>query len=162
MKKNNRFSRILFLLIFIPGIFQACLAAQPEAAPDFTLEDRYGKSLTLSSYKNKQPVLLFFWTTWCPYCREQVKTLNKLYPKLLKDGIEVLALNLKESPERVEGFLKNYEVKYPVLLDSKSLVSYSYDIVGIPTYLLINKKGYIVFRDNYFPQEEYKNLLLEE
>ncbi len=153
---------VIFAMMSILIVAKLPAAEEAPGAPDFSLQDMNNVTVTLSDYKNKQPVLLFFWTTWCPYCREQIKALSKLYPELTKDGIEVLALNLRESHQRVERFMKSYAIPYRVLLDKEAEASYSYGVVGIPTYFLVNKKGYVVFQDNYFPKEEYKELIKQE
>jgi len=128
-------------------------------APDFELDDIYQDTYILSSYKNKQPVLLFFWTTWCPFCRRELAVLNDRYAVLQQDGIEVLSINVGESPSKVQDFLKNYHLAYRVLLDKDTSVSHSYEVIGVPTYALIDKAGYVVFHENFFPLKEYKELI---
>lgn len=115
----------------------------------------------ISSYKNKQPVLLFFWTTWCPFCRKELRDLNQLYPELKKDDLEVLAIDVGESPDKVKSFIKGYALSFKVLLDKDTVVAQTYSILGVPTYVLVDKKGSVVFQDHYFPRKEYKGLLTE-
>lgn len=160
----NKCMRIICLFITAVMFLSAFILISSQAstiAPDFNLNDVNNQPVTLSSYRDKSPVLLFFWTTWCPYCLSQLKLLNKMYPGLVKDGIEVLAVNLREAKAKVEKFIKRYDINYRVLLDSDAEAAYAYDILGIPTYVLIDKKGNIVFSDNYFPEKEYKDLLLK-
>lgn len=128
-------------------------------ASDFTLYDIYQNPYTLSDYKDKQPVLLLFWTTWCPFCRNELRVLNGMYSGLAADGVEVLSINIGETPGVVEDFMQNYNLVYRVLLDRDNRVAGLYGLVGVPTYVLINKKGEIVFKDNCAPTLEYKDLL---
>ncbi len=128
-------------------------------APDFTLNDVYQNAYTLSSYKDKQAVILLFWTTWCPFCRKELKVLNGLYSGLAEDGVEVLSINAGEDPNTVQNFVENNNLAYRVLLDRDNHVSTLYGLIGVPTYILINKQGEIVFKENYFPANEYKDLL---
>lgn len=130
-------------------------------AADFNLKDIYGTMVKLSSYKDKQPVILFFWTTWCPFCRQELKLLNDIYPQLQKDGVELLAINIAESEYKVNDFYKNYGLTFKVLLDKGAAVAYIYEILGVPTYIFINKKGYIVFREHAFLKGKYKMLILD-
>ncbi len=58
---------MLFVFIFISTVS----AKESFSAPDFKLQDTNGGLVMLSSYKGKQPIILFFWTTWCPYCRRE-------------------------------------------------------------------------------------------
>jgi len=125
------------------------------------LPDIYQDTYTLSSYKNKQPVLLLFWTTWCPFCRKELKVLNGLHAGLVVDGLVVLSIDAGEASDYVEDFVRDYNLAYRVLLDRDNRVAGSYEIMGVPTYILINKQGEIVFQDSYFPYKEYKDLVAE-
>lgn len=120
-------------------------------APDFNLPDPNQKYYRLSDYKNKQPLILFFWTTWCPYCQKQMLALNDKFPALAKEGIAILAVNAGEPINTVKQFLKYYNPAYPVLLDEYAAVTGAYEVFGVPTYFLINKNGLIVFSGNDFP-----------
>jgi len=173
----EKYTRVLVFILIVCGFLSvSCSRAQDEEsmtrsktnkevtkvfppAPDFDLDDIYQDAYRLSSYKNKQPVLLFFWTTWCPFCRSELKVLNDMYATLQKDGIEVLAINVGEVQSKVEDFVKNYYLAYKVLLDRDTRVSQSYEVAGVPTYALIDKEGYVVFHENFFPRKEYKDLI---
>ena len=128
-------------------------------APDFILPDTEHNLVTLSSYRDRQAVILFFWTTWCPYCRRELKSLNDKYPQLQKDNVELLAINIGEPAYRVENFIGIHSLNFKVLLDKDTDVAYSYDILGIPTYVFLNKQGDIAFRNNYLSQDEYKQFI---
>lgn len=173
-----RFVSLLFVLIFLsvgcekkpiikqqpeeekPKVVKEAKSTRFRLAPDFMLKDLNRDTFILSSYKDKQPVLLFFWTTWCPSCRSELKTLNDLYPELIKEGWELFAIDVAESAYRVENFVKNYALNFKVLLDKDAAVMDSYDLFGVPTYVLVDKEGYIVFKDNYFPRQDYRRLIL--
>lgn len=128
-------------------------------APDFTLYDIYQDAYTISNYRDKQAVLLLFWTTWCPFCRKELKVLNGMYSGLAADGVEVLSINVGETPSTVQNFVQDYNLVYRVLLDRDNRVAGLYGLIGVPTYILINKQGEVVFKDNYLPAAEYKDLL---
>lgn len=128
-------------------------------APNFQLKDIYQNTYTLSSYKDKDNLLLFFWTTWCPFCERELKVLSDKYGGLVEDGLEVLAINVGELSRDVYNFVKDLFLPYRILLDEDTSVSNSYGIIGVPTYIIVNKEGYVVFGNNYFPQKEYKDLI---
>jgi len=130
-------------------------------APDFSLQDLNGNTFLLSNYRDKQPVLLFFWTTWCPFCSEEMKLIAKRSPQLLNDGLQLVGINVEESLNRVKGFVKSHNLPFLILLDKDAQVAQSFNIVGIPTYFLIDKKGVMRFTGYSFP-EEYKSLLSEK
>jgi peroxiredoxin len=128
-------------------------------ALDFKLKDLNGKEFTLSAYKGKQPVMLFFWTTWCPYCRRELQILNSLYPRLQQEGIEALAIDIGEPASRVERFAKALGIIVPVLLDSAQTTARDYGVMGIPTFVFVDKEGVAVFQDNFFPVADYKEII---
>jgi len=134
-------------------------AASVKLAPDFTLYDIYQDAYTISDYRDKQPVLLLFWTTWCPFCRKELKVLNGMYSGLAADGVEVLSVNVGEEPTAVQDFVQDYNLVYRVLLDRDNRVAGLYGLIGVPTYILIDKEGKVVFKDNYLPATEYKDFL---
>jgi peroxiredoxin len=131
---------------------------QASFAYNFTLQDLSGNPVSLSSYRGRQPVILFFWTVSCLYCRTGLKKLEALYPQLVKEGWEVLAINAGEPAYRVENFLKKNPFSFKVLLDKDADVSFAYGIFGVPTYAIIDQAGQVSFQDNYFPEKDYQVL----
>ncbi|MFH0762949.1 MAG: TlpA disulfide reductase family protein [Candidatus Omnitrophota bacterium] len=161
------FLKILSAAVVFCFLFSGC-GSRPEAAPkagsidiapDFTLPDLKEEAVTLSSYKGKQPVFLFFWTTWCPYCRQGLSNLNRDYAELTQKGWKVLAVNLGEPAEKVKRFIGGYSPQYRVLLDEGLIAANAYDILGVPTYVLIDKNGLVVFKDNYLPDGALAELI---
>jgi peroxiredoxin len=130
-------------------------------APDFKLEDLNNNTFVLSSYRDKQAVMLFFWTSWCPFCREELQILSKNYTQLQNEGLELAVINVGESAAKVANFSKAHNFPFRIILDKYSTVARSFDILGIPTYILIDKKGRMRFTEHYFPKEKYKSLLAE-
>ena len=116
-------------------------------APDFTLEDMDGKKFSLQEYRGKV-VLLNFWATWCPPCRREMPSMQRLYEHFKDRNFVVLALNQEEDDDQVFAYLGGLEVypTFPVLFDKVSQVSHAYGVHGIPTTYLIDKKGNIRFR----------------
>ncbi len=130
-----------------------------EKISGFNLSDLDGVFLNLNIYKDEKSVLMFFWTTWCPYCRRSLIVLNDDSKRLEKEGIEIIAVNLQESSSRVSRFMKKYNLSLRVVLDEDAQLAKDYQVIGIPTYLLMNKKGDIVFKGNHFPEDNYSDLI---
>jgi peroxiredoxin len=153
---------VLFLMLAQGLLFaaQPLRTETPELATNFTLLDLENKEFSLSDIKGK-PVILFFWTTWCPYCRGELKQLNIMHAQFLRDGVELVAINIEEPAAKVQRFTGSYPFSYRVLLDTDAEVAQAFGILGVPTYILINKEGRIVFEHNYFPQKEHKDLILK-
>lgn len=132
---------------------------EPETILNCTLYDLEENEVRLSDFKGK-PLILWFWTTWCPFCRKEIIKLNNIYPELKLSGIKLLAVDVDEPKERIDRFLKFYPVDFNVVRDKDAKCAFSYGVVGVPTYILIDRKGKLQFKQNYFPQDKYKELLL--
>jgi len=164
----KNYLRLLFVSVLVCVVTNSSAQAkEPDKkavslAPDFTLQDLSQNKFSLRNYRYKQPVVLFFWTTWCPFCREELRTLKELYPKLTKEGWELFAINIEEPAYIVTKAVTKYDLNFKVLLDLDTTVAHAYNILGVPTYILVNIKGQVVFRDHYFPQKEYKELISEK
>ena len=111
-------------------------------APDFQLENLEGQSVSLSDLRGK-PVMLNFWATWCPPCRAEMPYIQQIYEEWSGKGLEVLAIDIGESPSEVKKFLQNQGLSLPVLLDTKKNVAQKYNITGIPTTFFIDSDGII-------------------
>jgi peroxiredoxin len=127
------------------------------AAPDFTLETAGGKTVSLKDFKGKG-VILFFFASWCPYCRQKLPSLSKNYSRYQSENIQLLAINAGESKAKVSAFAAKEKLPFDILLDVDSKTSGAYDVVGIPTFVLISKDGRVVYEDNDLPHN-YKELI---
>lgn len=147
-------SRILALIILI---FLVLVFSNKASAGDIVLNDLNGKTVNLSSYNGK-PTILFFWTTWCPYCRKEIKTLNQLYPQMKKEGITVFAVNIGEPDYKVQRFFMSNALTFGVLLDRDGMAADKYNVVGVPTYVFMDKSGHVISDQHALPLD-YKKLL---
>jgi peroxiredoxin len=161
MRKYFVYALALFAFTFI--LYSAGGAVEPVKRPsvalDFSLRDIKGQDYKLSDYKDKQAVVLAFWTTWCPYCRQELRSLNAMYPQLQKEGIEVLAIDVQEPGFKVESFAQKIGLTIKVLLDFDAKVAKDYSVMGVPTFFLVNKRGNIVYEGNHFPKDKYQKLI---
>ncbi len=119
----------------------------PVPAPDFTLRDMDGKSHSLSDYRGKV-VMLNFWATWCPPCRHEMPSMESIFQEMGKQGFVVLAVNQFEDSDHVFAYMGQLSVfpTFPILFDHKGKVSQMYGIKGLPTTLLIDKQGRVIYR----------------
>ena len=132
---------------------------EPIATPDFQLQDIYQEIYTLSDYRGKQPIVLFFWATWYPFCQRELGVLNNMYAGLEKDGVQLLSIDVGELSDQVEGFVRHFGLAYPVLLDKDTRVADSFGI-DVPAYVFIEKSGAVVYKGDSFAYDKYKTLLL--
>ena len=139
---------ILLLVILASGILVTGCSTPTEVpeigklAPGFQLTDTDGQSVSLSGFKG-EPVLLNFWATWCGPCRMEMPYIQEVYNRRSEHGVVVLSINIGESLTRVEEFMQDYNLSFPVLLDFEGNVAERYNVGGIPTTYFIDSEGII-------------------
>ena len=120
-------------------------------APDFTVYDVDGNEVKLSQYKGKKPVVINFWASWCPPCKEEMPYFKEANDKYSKDDVEILMVNLtdgmRETKQKAIDYMKqkNYNMKLVFDLESDAAIKYQLDV--IPRTLFIDINGNIV-KDN--------------
>jgi peroxiredoxin len=139
---------ILFIcILFALSLGQCRTGVSPQQeknqAPDFSLNDIQGKTFKLSSQRGN-PVVIFFGTTWCPACRGEMPLYKDLYEKYAGRGLKFLYIDINESTKRVARFAKENSFPYLVLVDSDGSVANDYNLVGVPTLILVDKGGNIL------------------
>jgi peroxiredoxin len=117
-----------------------------EKAPDFILKDLNGRRFRLSDFRGKQPVLIIFSTTWCTFCRDEIPHFKAIHAAYVKQGLEIVNIDIQESKDKVAKFTAKYALPYRVLLDEDAAVSSIYDIRGVPSMVLVDQNGNIVCR----------------
>lgn len=114
-------------------------------SPDFTLNNLSGKMVSLDSFKGK-PILLNFWATWCPYCRKERPHLDGLHREYKDKGLIILSISTDRSFNTLKQYMKKTPADFIVLSDSEGRVSSAYNIMGLPSSLLINREGIIKYK----------------
>lgn len=111
-------------------------------APEFTVKNLSGKSVPLSAFKGK-PILLNFWATWCPYCREERPSLNSLYREYKDRGLVIISVSTDRSPQKVRAYLERIPMNFIILMDNDSKAARLYGVYSLPTNFLIDREGII-------------------
>lgn len=114
-------------------------------APDFVLMDTEGNSHRLSDYRGR-PVIINFWTTWCPPCREEIPSMNRAWHVLEQEGIAMLAINMGEDEDTIFIFNADYPADFPILMDRSGEVIAQWPVKGLPTTYIVAPDGTIAFR----------------
>jgi len=123
----------------------AGLVAAGAPAPDFTLPDLAGESVTLSQYRGKV-VFLNFWASWCPPCRAEMPSMERLYEVYAGDDFVLLAVNIEQDAAAVRDFLRKNPHTFPVLLDLETTAQRLYGVDRFPETFLIDRQGRVVER----------------
>lgn len=152
-KKRRYWLRVSLLAVFALllgfALYQTVLSGKPdvpeqgEQAPDFTLQTLEGEEIRLSDYRGKG-VLINFWASWCEPCKSEMPAIERRYQKFKEKGFEVLAVNTGESDLSVKGFVRGYNLSFPILLDpDKEVTLERYHIGPLPSSIFVKPDGTI-------------------
>lgn len=144
-----RFLPFFVLVVFLVAAFlyRENLEARADIgapAPGFTLESLDGGEVTLAQFAGK-PVIINFWTTWCPACKDEMPALEAFYRRYGNELV-LLGVNMRETPGLVRPFVEQYGASFPILLDRFGRVSKAYRVTGVPETWLIDADGIAVGR----------------
>ena len=110
--------------------------------PEFTLKDLSGETWTFAELRGKV-VLVNFWATWCPPCRKEMPDLETLYGRFSSKGLVVLGISDEEGA-KVEPFIRERKISFPVLLDPGRKVNEMFAVEGIPKSFVYDREGKLV------------------
>jgi len=112
-------------------------------APDFSIKDATGKIVRLSDLRGSV-VLLNFWATWCPPCKEEVPALSRLNARMAGTAFRMVTISIDEGGSNaVESFFRLAGYRLPTLLDPAGTVGKLYGITGVPETFIIDPQGVI-------------------
>lgn len=114
-------------------------------APDFTLADTYGDTLTLSDLRG-QPVLLFFWYAACPYCEQEYPHIQAIEDEY-GDEMEVLGVNLGDAPATANAVMTEFDLTFPCLVGTAGMQE-DFDAYSVPHAIIIDAEGIVSFNDH--------------
>ncbi len=114
----------------------------PKSISSVLFEDFSGNEINLNNYKKKL-VILNFWATWCAPCKREMPSLDNLYQNNKFKNLEIFAVNVdKKNPVKTKNFFTDLNIKkLKIFFDPKSNFVKEFKLKGIPTTILINKKG---------------------
>ncbi len=131
-----------------------------QSLPDFTFKTLDGREFRLSELHGKV-VLVNFWATWCPPCKEEMPIFEREYKRCKDKGFEILAVNMDSSESNLQKFLKENNYSFPIVRPSEDLQK-ELKLMGFPTSYLLDREGKIyrirlgVYREL---EEDLKKLL---
>lgn len=135
-------------------------AASQFALPSFTVQDINGRSINLQSFKGKK-VFVNLWASWCPPCRREMPSIEKLSQSVDTGKVVFIMLSLDDNFYKAKKFIQNQKLKLPVYYPAESLPDL-FNVQGIPVTFIFNENGELIQRieggDDYY-SKRYRNML---
>ena len=133
---------VLILLLITPASGQSPTGSSVGSpASDFLLMDQQGKNWRLSELRGKV-VFLYFWASWCPPCREEIISLQRLHEMLPGEGFTMLAIS-SDKPHLTNKLVEKLGLTMPILHDAYTDVGKKYQLTTLPHTMILDKQGVI-------------------
>jgi len=129
----------------LPPLSHSLMKQAPKPAPALKLKDIDGATHDLAKLRGKV-VLINFWATWCPPCRREMPSMERLSQALKGEAFAVLAVDVGEDADTIHAFTSQLDtaLNFPILLDGTSRAMQAWKVAGLPTTFLVDKRGRIV------------------
>jgi len=138
--KRNLMKFVLVCAVLLAQLPSAVADTVTGPAPNFTLKDTGGNNMRLSELRGNV-VLINFWASWCGPCRQEMPLLDELYTQYKPLGFTILGVNVEEKSADARDLLKKIPVSFPVLLDNENKVSKLYNVVAMPSTVIVDRDG---------------------
>ena len=149
----------LILVVLISLLLPHAANPKSDNPLDLILLDTKGNEVRLGDLVENKPLLLYFWATWCKPCRKTQPKVSALAKKY-EDRIKVVGINVGglDSGRDIEKYIARKKITYTMLLDRADEAVKTYSIYAIPTIILLDVNGKILFRSNKAPKDLEKFL----
>lgn len=160
MRQATLFFLITCITVFHPAFSNAVNTGDQLIPFQATTLD--GKAISIDQNRDSSPIMLVFWASWCSNCARELPLINELLESEIGKNLQVIAINVgyNDSLARIERFINKTDMSYPVIFDRNSTITSQYKVLGVPTIIIADTKGTIVFRQYYVPDEQILETLL--
>lgn len=154
----------------IAGILLVISSTALPQAPDFELQGIDNRYYTYEDLKGKKLTIIDFWATWCKPCVNSIPELNAIHNDYQSRGVNTIGINI-DSPRnrsKVAPFSRSLNITYPILLDTEGEVFKDFNLVSVPTLLILGKDSEVLHVHQGFKPGDEKEIrnhldeLLEE
>jgi len=136
-------SWLLLLALSLSPAFAGELKPLPaKPAPAMALPTLDGGRAELAQLRGKV-VLVNFWAAWCPPCRKEMPSMNRLAARLAGRPFAILGVNMGDSPEDIRAFVAQVPVAFPILLDADGTQLQPWQVVAFPTSYVVDRRGQV-------------------
>ena len=128
---------------------------------EFFLSRLVGEPITgFRKESGKKTVVLSFFATWCIPCKGELPLLERIYREYSNESLEVILIDVEENENKVKAYIDSLGLNIPVLMDFHGVVAQKYNVVALPTLLIINKDGIIELRSFGYKGEDHFRALI--
>ncbi len=154
--KKTAFIAMVAALLLAANAWSAKTTLLHKPAPDFTLKSLEGPNIKLSELRG-DVVLINFWASWCGPCRQEMPLLEELNTKYAPMGFTMLGVNVEQDSTAAKSMLAELGISFPILFDDQNSVSESYDVIAMPTTIVVDRDGNVQYvHHGYKPGDEDK------
>lgn len=125
------------------------IRAREPFAPNFGFTSMEGTQVSNTAMRGKV-VLLDFWATWCPPCRESLPTMQALHKKYADKAFEIVGISADGDEDTLKAFVAQNRMSWTEYLDISGSVQYAFDVDSFPTYIVVDKEGVVRYRQSGF------------
>jgi thiol-disulfide isomerase/thioredoxin len=129
------------------------VAQESRISPDWTLENANGQAVHLNDLTTERPTILFFWATWCPYCKALMPHLQSIRLEY-GDDVNIVAMTIRDDEGDPVGYIKENGFDFTLLVETDEVAEQN-DIYGTPGVLLLAPNREVVFNLYDLPRPEY-------
>jgi peroxiredoxin len=153
LKRNFLTTLTVFIIIISFFVFTGCKST----SDDFTLMDLDGNEVSLSDFNGKV-LILNFWATWCPYCREEIPDFVEVYNEYESEDVQFIGVS-NEDISTLRSFVEDYNISYPILIDDANIMG-EWEISALPTTFVFDKDGQIISKSvGMMTREQLVNII---
>ena len=139
----------IFLAIGVMGTTTATSRSGKELvgkkAPSFVAPKVGGQLVSLENYKNK-PLVLNFWASWCPPCRDETPGMERIWRKYEDQGVVILGINVQDGEKEAERYISEFGVTFSNALDLDGSITVDYGVTGLPVTFFIDNDSVVIGR----------------